>query len=195
MRPRTAGRKRAKAGFTLIEIILVAVVIVVIGGIALPNLSGSYRGAKLRTAASNIERIGRYGRGMSILREEPLTMVIDTERQLIYLGAEKQATADTSDGELDQDVLKRLGYIDGESSAEDPGIEKEISRNFPDGIEVQRFETEIESFGSDEVINLIHFYPNGQCDGFELTLADRAERKIQLESDPVSGKISSYFEQ
>jgi len=195
MRPRTAGRKRAKAGFTLIEIILVAVVIVVIGGIALPNLSGSYRGAKLRSAASNIERIGRYGRGMSILREEPLTMVIDTERKLIYLGAEKQATADASDGELDQDVLKRLGYIDGESSAEDPGIEKEISRNFPDGIEVQRFETEMESFGSDEVIYLIRFYPNGQCEGFELTLADRAERKIQLESDPVSGKISSYFEQ
>ena len=106
MRPRSAGRKQSKAGFTLIEVILVAVIIVLIGGIAIPNLSGSYRGAKLRSAASNIERIGRYGRGMSILREEPLTMVIDTERQLIYLGAAKQTATETSDGELDQEVLK-----------------------------------------------------------------------------------------
>ncbi|RZO88253.1 MAG: prepilin-type N-terminal cleavage/methylation domain-containing protein [Kiritimatiellaceae bacterium] len=195
MRPRSAGRKQSKAGFTLIEVILVAVIIVLIGGIAIPNLSGSYRGAKLRSAASNIERIGRYGRGMSILREEPLTMVIDTERQLIYLGAAKQTATETSDGELDQEVLKRLGYIDGESSVEDPGIEKEISRPFPDGIIVDRFKTETARLGADEIIYLIHFYPNGQCEGFELTLADRADRKMQLESDPVSGKIFSYFEQ
>ena len=50
---------------SLIEVILVLVVIVIISGIALPNLSGSYGNAKLRSTASNIERLGRYARGMA----------------------------------------------------------------------------------------------------------------------------------
>ena len=51
-------RSKSTSGFTLIEVILVLVVIVIISGIALPNLSGSYGNAKLRSAASNIERLG-----------------------------------------------------------------------------------------------------------------------------------------
>ena len=83
-------RSKSTSGFTLIEVILVLVVIVIISGIALPNLSGSYGNAKLRSTASNIERLGRYARGMAILREQDLSMVIDTEKQLIYIGAEKE---------------------------------------------------------------------------------------------------------
>ena len=38
-------------------------------------------------------------------------MTIDTEKKLIYVGSEKKLTSDESDaGELDQDILKRLGY-------------------------------------------------------------------------------------
>ena len=75
-------KSKSNSGFTLIEVILILVVIVIVSGITIPNLSRSYGNAKLRSAASNIERLGRYARGMAILREQDLTMVIDTEKKL-----------------------------------------------------------------------------------------------------------------
>jgi|TARA_E500000178_G_scaffold318162_1_gene339296 prepilin-type N-terminal cleavage/methylation domain-containing protein len=193
MRSSHRDRSNTTSGFTLIEVILVLVVIVIIAGIALPNLSGSYGNAKLRSAASNIERLARYARGMAILREQHLTMVIDTEKRLIYIGAEKEKTSDESDGELDQDILTRLGYIDVEPSEIDIAIEKEVSRSLPEGLNVESVEIEEEVLGHENIFYTFQFYSNGQCDGFEIILNDRKDRSIQIYSDPVSGKVRSQF--
>ena len=186
-------RSKSTSGFTLIEVILVLVVIVIISGITLPNLSGSYGNAKLRSAASNIERLGRYARGMAILREQDLSMVIDTEKQLIYIGEEKRITSDDSDGELDQDILKRLGYIGETTDEQDMKIEKEISRSLPDGLNVEYIEFEGTILDQANIIYMFDFYSNGQCDDFKIILNDQKDRSIQIYSDPVSGKVRSQF--
>ena len=186
-------RSKSTSGFTLIEVILVLVVIVIISGIALPNLSRSYGNAKLRSAASNIERLGRYARGMAILREQDLTIVIDTEKQLIYIGAEKKLTSNKSDDELDQDILKRLGYIDKINEEYDRKIEKEISRSLPDGLNVDYIEIEGIIFDQVNIFYMFEFYSNGQCDDFKIILNDQKDRSIQIYSDPVSGKVRSQF--
>ena len=186
-------RSKSTSGFTLIEVILVLVVIVIISGIALPNLSGSYGNAKLRSAASNIERLGRYARGMAILREQDLSMVIDTEKQLIYIGAEKRITSDESDGDLDQDILKRLGYIGETTDEQDMKIEKEISRSLPDGLNVEYIEFEETILDQANIFYVFEFYSNGQCDDFKIILSDQKNRSIEIYSDPVSGKVRSQF--
>ena len=186
-------KSKSNSGFTLIEVILILVVIVIVSGITIPNLSRSYGNAKLRSAASNIERLGRYARGMAILREQDLTMVIDTEKQLIYVGAEKKLTSDESDGELDQDILKRLGYIDKINEEYDRKIEKEISRSLPDGLKVDYIEVEGMILAQDNIFYMFEFYSNGQCDDFKILLNDQKDRSIQIASDPISGKVRSKF--
>lgn len=186
-------KSKSNSGFTLIEVILILVVIVIVSGITIPNLSRSYGNAKLRSAASNIERLGRYARGMAILREQDLTMVIDTEKKLIYVGAEKKLTSDESDGELDQDILKRLGYIDKINEEYDRKIEKEISRSLPDGLKVDYIEVEGIILAQDNIFYMFEFYSNGQCDDFKILLNDQKDRSIQIASDPISGKVRSKF--
>ena len=193
MRSSHWDRSKSTSGFTLIEVILVLVVIVIISGIALPNLSGSYGNAKLRSTASNIERLGRYARGMAILREQDLSMVIDTEKQRIYIGAEKRITSDESDGELDQDILKRLGYIGERTDEQDRKIEKEISRSLPDGLNVEYIEVKGTILNQANIFYMFEFYSNGQCDDFKIILIDQKDRSIQIYSDPVSGKVRSEF--
>ncbi len=193
MGPSHWDRSESTSGFTLIEVILVLVVIVIISGIALPNISGSYGNAKLRNAASNIERLSRYARGMAILREQNLAMVIDTEKQLIYIGAEKKIASNEIDGELDQDILKRLGYIDETTEEHDIKIEKEISRSLPNGLNIDYVEVEGTVLDQVNILYVFEFYSNGQCDDFKIIINDQKDRSIQIYSDSVSGKVRSQY--
>lgn len=186
-----------RAGFTLIEVVLVLVIILIISGISIPYFAGSHRGTKLRTASRTISRMSRYGRSMAILREDTLTMVLNHETMEIYLGGTPQTSTNVADGELDQEVLKRLGYVeDDASNVENAGIEKEIDRYLPDGLSVREFKTDgTEEDNENEDLYLVHFYPNGHCDWFQLVLEDNRGMSVKMENDPVSGKIYTEFGQ
>ena len=195
--PRASASCSVRSGFTLIEVILVIVVIVIISAISLPNFSSSLRGNKLRSSARTINRMAKYAHSMAIMREERMTLVLNPENMEIFLGGPVEVT-NTADGELDQDVLKRLGYIedDGADEASVSDIEKEVQRFLPDDLSVQSFKKnwtdEDDAFSE---VYRIHFYPNGQCEWFKLALVDRKGDGIWLEIDPISGKVSSEFMQ
>jgi prepilin-type N-terminal cleavage/methylation domain-containing protein len=181
-----------KSGFTLIEIILVVVISMILMGITLPHFARTYKGAKLRIAARTLTRMGNYARGMAILRNTTITIVMNPETSEIYLGQAQTNQADQADGELDQSVLKRLGYVDG-SAQEDPGIEREVQRHLPEGIEIKSFEKDLsdeEDFGN---LYLVHYYSDGQSDGFTMELQDQQGLRVELENDPISGKLRSEF--
>ncbi|WP_168433087.1 pilus assembly FimT family protein [Pontiella sulfatireligans] len=188
------GRKH---GFTLMEVILVLVLTLVISGIALPYFAGAYKGTKLRAASRTITRMARYARSMAILREETLTVVLNHETMEIYLGAKAETAATEADGELDQSVLKRLGYVDGdESSSETGGIEKEVHRFLPDTLSVREFEKDFREEDEEyDDLYLVRYFPNGQSEWFILELEDNRGLGVTLENDPISGKIRSEFTQ
>ena len=188
--------RSGKNGFTLIELILVLVVIVIVSGISLPYFAGTFRGTKLKTASRTIDRISRYAHAMAILREETMTVVLNHETMEIFLGGPVQAATEGADGELDQDVLKRLGYVEGGSEDENAGIEKEIHRFLPDHLSVSDFEKNwTDEDDSYENLHLIRFYPDGQCDWFRMELEDNRGMRVQLENDPISGKMYIEFKQ
>lgn len=188
--------RSGKRGFTLIEVILVLVVVVIISGISLPYFSGTFRGTKLRSASRTIDRITRYAHAMAILREETMSVVLNHETMEIFMGGPVQAATDTADGELDQEVLKRLGYVEGSSEDENAGIEKEVHRFLPDHLTVFDFDKNwTEEDALYENLHVIHFYPNGQCDWFRLEIEDNRGMRVQLENDPISGKMYIEYRQ
>ena len=193
---RDSTSPRRKRGFTLIEVILVVVITLILLGVSLPYFAHAYKGTKLRIAARTITRMTRYARSMAIMRETTMTVVLNEETMEIYLGGPTQTSTNAADGELDQDVLKRLGYVEGDSSGKDVGVEKEIHRLLPENIHVADFEKDW--FGDEEQYEdllLVHYYPDGQSDWFILKLEDQRGMGIKLESDPISGKIRSEFMQ
>lgn len=186
---------RRRAGFTLLEVVMVMVLLLIISSISVPYFAGTFRGTKLRSAARTIERMARYGRNMAIIREETLTMVLNHETMELFLGAAATSTTNSADGELDQEVLKRLGYVEGDpENAASAGIDREVRRFLSDDIFVRNFEKEWtdEDFLYEDLY-LVRFYPNGQCEGFLLELEDNRGHGIRLENDPISGKIRSEF--
>jgi prepilin-type N-terminal cleavage/methylation domain-containing protein len=186
-----------KKGFTLMEVILVMVLIVVISGISLPYFASSFRGSKLRTSARTINRMAKYANSMAIMREETLTLALNPDTMEVFLGGYLAAPTNSADGELDQDVLKRLGFVDDdESSSPNGGIEKEVHRFLPDGLTVKDFEKEwAEADDEHDELHLVRFFPNGQCEWFKLELADDKGDGVLLEIDPISAKMTSEFTQ
>ncbi len=187
---------RTRAAFTLIEVILVVVISLIMLGVSLPYFAHAYKGTKLRIAARTITRMTRYARSMAIMRETTMTVVLNEETMEIYLGGATQTSTNAADGELDQDVLKRLGYVEGDSSGEDTGVEKEIHRFLPENIQVADFEKDwAEDEEQYENLDLVRYYPDGQSDWFILELEDPRGMGVKLENDPISGKIRSEFMQ
>ena len=185
---------RRRAGFTLLEVVMVMVLLLILSSISVPYFAGTFRGTKLRSAARTIERMSRYGRSMAILREETLTMVLNHETMELFLGA-ATSTTNTADGELDQEVLKRLGYVEGDAdNASDAGIDKEVRRFLSDDLYVRNFDKGwTEEDEGNEHLYLIRFYPNGQSEWFRLELEDNRGHGIRLENDPISGKVWAEF--
>jgi len=189
-------KSTGKGGFTLIEIILVVVISLVLLGVALPYFAHTYKGTKLRLAARTVNRMTRYARSMAIMREQTMTVVINHETMEIFLGSTEQASTHTTDGELDQDVLKRLGYVDDGEGSDRAGIEKEVRRFLPEQIDVTNFEKDsLEDEEKYKNLYLIHYYPDGQSDWFILELEDQRGLGVKLENDSISGKIRSEFMQ
>ena len=184
----------SRAGFTLLEVILVVVLIVIITGVSAPYFAGSLRGSRLRTAARSIERLCQYSHSMAIMKNEVLTLGIDTDTMELFVGTQTHSTTNNADGQIDQSVLKRLHYID--SGEEDFSIDKEFRRYLPEGLVVNDFEKEWND--EDHLYDnfcLVRFYPNGQCEWFKLELMDSRDNAIRMEIDPISGKIWSEYVQ
>lgn len=179
----------------MIEVILVVVIAVILLGVSLPHFAHTYKGSTLRSAARTINRMTRYARSMAIMRETTMTVVLNAQSREVFLGGPTQTSTNAADGELDQEVLKRLGYVEGETSSGELGIEKEIHRFLPDDIQVADFEKDWEEDGTHDDIHLIRYYSDGQSDWFTLKLEGRSGLGVKLENDPISGKIFSEFTQ
>ena len=181
----------SKLGITLLEILLVLVIIVIVAGITFPNISGSYGNTKLITVANNIERLSRYARGNSILREKNMTLVIDTEKRIIFVGEKENILID-EDSEINNlEIIERLGYISNTNLTVD--VEKEIFRSLPDGLKITDIEINQEQLSIDEIFYQIQFYSNGQCELFRIILSNDKSKSIEIYSDNVSGKVASKF--
>lgn len=186
---------KTRRAFTLLEVMLVVVIIAIIGGLSLPYLSGTLKGSKLKTTARTISKMCRYARSMAIMREEKMTMVLDHTTMEIYLGGQTVQT-NTSDGELDFQAFQNLGYKTdgGGDSSKSLGIDKEVRKLLPNTLTVREFDKDwVEEDDDYPDLYLVRFYPNGQCEGFEIEIEDGKGSAIRMEMNPISGKISSEF--
>ena len=169
-----------KKGFTLVEVILVVILISILSALILPNVVNSRRGIQINVTAKNIEKLAKFARGMSIIRESNHSIVFDLNRNIIYAGEEKDLITDDFE-------------IENINSYPESGIKEEIKKNLSSNLIIKEFTTNNEEYNRyDNELYYIYFYPDGYCDNVELSIYSD-EKSINIKSDPVSGKIISEF--
>ncbi len=185
----TPGRKHREcaentAAFTLIEVLLVVVIVMITTGIAVPAFVNSYRGVKMRTSVRGIVMASRYAHSVAVLNQMQTALFFDVEKGDYEIVALAGANA----------LSQKERFLEGRGApaaaeGEEPqySIEQRLSRELPDGIRIIAVES-----GQDaqqhEGIFWINFYPNGMCDEFSVTLADDRDRTVTVGIDPLSSK-------
>jgi len=69
--------RRARAGFTLIEILLVMAIVAVIASVAMPSFVRSIRGQRLGAGGRTMATVARYARSLAVLKQADLVLVFN----------------------------------------------------------------------------------------------------------------------
>lgn len=105
---------RAEAGFTLVEMLVVMMILAVAATIAAPLLSGGSDGLRLETASSELAAALRVTRSAAIVRNAETTLVVDVERRTFESAAvSRRPFASGIDAKLTFAAGVRSGQSDG----------------------------------------------------------------------------------
>jgi type II secretion system protein H len=124
-------RSSLSRGFTLIEILLVVVIILIATTIAVPRFSGTLKSTQMTSAVRSTIRTARYARSMAILKQEICTLQFK-EHQLTLScggtnGAEPQISRKLPD-DIKISAFENLAEQDRSPSAD------RIVRYYPTGM-------------------------------------------------------------
>lgn len=111
--------RRQSTGFTLIEVLMVALIIAFLAAVSVPYMVKSIRGNRLRTGARSVIQMARYARTKAILTQQTYLLHINSGTGSIAVGP-----AEESAGEAERELDGvRIDYIaiGGDSTSGDDG--------------------------------------------------------------------------
>ncbi len=117
--------QKREAGFTLVEIIVVLVIMALVMGLVGANLGRSITSAKIKSASQNVMAALRYTRGQAILKRQEQTLEVDLKTRAYTAPGKKprvlpegmEVTVVTAETELQGEDLAAIRfYPDGSST-------------------------------------------------------------------------------
>jgi type II secretion system protein H len=170
--------RRAQAGFTLVELMVVIVIIGIMTAMMIPEMKGTFQDALLRSSSRELINVFdlAYSRAVSLnqlrrVRLDEKTGRYLVEKQVTENGQEHFVSADDvpgSKGELDSRITMEFhqsGEISPKANPDAP-----VSGNELGGV-------------------TIAFYPDGTADAGDITLRDREGFRLRLQINPVTARV------
>ena len=163
------NRRTGQAGFSLIELVVVLVVLSTLAAAVVPIYSGSVQGIRMRGFHSDFVQFITY------LQERAVT---DVREYRLYI----------DDDENTYWVMQLAGWEDEEKVYEMAGGDLGGERHFPEAVEVSRISGEKDR---DRDGYYTTCFPNGSCDRIKIYLNEAGDRRRQviIETTGVMGKI------
>jgi prepilin-type N-terminal cleavage/methylation domain-containing protein len=170
-----------RAAFTLIEILLVVVIILIATGIAMPSFVASYRGARLRSSIRMVVMASRYARATAVLKQMDTAILFDSALHTIEVVGLKEEGA-TQGGFLDDE--QPMGTDDEE---ENISIQTLMERRLADDVEIVEVSSD-EGITEEEGIYAVNYFANGMCEEYTIVLRDDRNKSATIEIDPLSAR-------
>lgn len=177
----------------MIELLLVVLIIAMAVGLAIPNITNTLAGAKIKKATRDIIALNRYARKSAVVHQRYMVVLYDTERGKVELlpmsstgfqGAGPDPFSALSDARSVEEVTD-------EAEPEFQLIAAEMKgRRLADGVMLEDFKFPgLEDGQEEEGVFWAVYYPNGMCDAVQFTLADRRGKEVAFDIEPIAGEI------
>jgi prepilin-type N-terminal cleavage/methylation domain-containing protein len=155
-----------QTGFTLVELSVVVLLIVVLAALTAPAFAGFWRASRVRTCAWQIATLARRARDYSICRGMRTSLEYDSEQREFRLTAESDPT--NAPGEFEQLMLAGAQPV-----------------KVPDEVEVADFT--VEGKAADQGWPVM-FFPDGQALEARIVLDAQPDTFFSVEISPLIGQ-------
>jgi general secretion pathway protein H len=162
------GPQSNRAGFTLVELIIVLVIIGIASGLVGIMIGRGSDGLAMKTVTKEISSIMRYARNHAVSEKRTYCFVINKEEGEVRLYADKDETENK----------------DGEDNGEKEGLPV-ISRPLPEDLLIS-----IDDDDSD--VQFVEFFPHGNSSGGTIKLEKENGAIFFIEVNRITGKIEVF---
>lgn len=157
--------RNRRAGFTLIELSVVLVLIGVVFLVVFPNLSGLFSGRRLIGFSRELAGALDYARARAVIEGRPQTFRIDREAGEYSLERRKETGEDY--GKADEEEIVKKWKIPKEIKIGRLELETRVTKGFEP---------------------LIRFYPRGNSNGAVITLENARGERVQIRVKSYTGR-------
>jgi len=160
---------------------------------AIPAFSLASRSTRLRTATRTVVAAHRYARGMAVLRQADMVLLLDERSGRIQVVQVEQSTpsGETNTASSANPYAHREAdfYLSRASEAARVPtniISAELTRDLPRDIRFEQIQAD--PMQRYESTWWIDYLPNGMCDPFEVVLSDGHGRRMVIRVDGRTGR-------
>lgn len=189
----------------MIELMLVVVIGLLAAGVAIPLFARSLKAQRLRSSVRTVVTAGRYARSNAVLRQVPMALLLDTERQRVDVvaidekkPAENPGVEDVFPGEeATATAPESPAEAEGDTNSPLPQIRPEIVRRLEEGVRMVAVETKGEIRLVSDRANTTQreyqgvywsmYQPNGMCEPYGVVLEDARGDRATITIDPITG--------
>jgi type II secretion system protein H len=170
--------RRGGAGFTLVELMVVIVIISIMTALMIPEMKGTFQDALLRSASRELINVFDLAGSRAVSLNQLRRVQIDektgrylVEKQVSRDGQENFVPADdVPDGKGEIDARIAIEFHRPADAASEADAETPVSENYS-------------SRGA------VVFYPDGTADAADILLRDRAGFRLGLHINPVTARV------
>lgn len=196
--PRRSPDARVR-GYTLVELLLVVAVMLITSALAIPLLARSIEGTRLRAGARMVATAHRYARGMAVLHQAQIALILDPETGSIRVVRIDEADASSRAA---RDVFPGADAAAGSSSwlaswnqeaerAEEQAVRYEAQELLTRDLDPRVRMSDVAGLPDTQRWQnrwWVEYRSNGMTDSYDVTLDDGRGSRMIVRVDGLTGR-------
>jgi type II secretion system protein H len=180
--------RQARSGFTLVEMMVVLVTLVILAAAVVPMLHRAARQGDLDTATARVAASARFARETAVARAVTVDLTLETAPAAVTLAVEADDTAQTPIGSSSPTAAMTRGGTAADSTQPLPPRYAHVL--LPEGVTAQ-LEADPEASTSQPLTSGegLRFPPDGRTDGGVIGLHDARGRERRIRVVPGTGQV------